>query len=221
MVPKATMIFLEGLKANNSREWFNDNKSSYLKALKDYEEMLERIISSVGIFDDEVVGLKAKETIFRIYRDVRFSNDKSPYKIHFGAFVAPGGRKSVSGGYYIHIEPQGSMLAGGAWRPEANNLKKIRKAIDLYQEEFLEIISEKEFKRWFDDLSTEDTLMRVPAGFDADSPVAKYLKLKSFTVGHGFSDKEIMSPDFEDKVVAGCRAMYRFNKFLYEAVEDK
>jgi len=220
MVSSAIMIFLEGLQANNTREWFNENKTSYLHALKCYEEVVEKIISSVEIFDDEVVGLKAKDTIFRIYRDVRFSHDKSPYKNHFGAFVAPGGRKGDAG-YYIHLEPGASMLAGGSWHPDAENLKKIRKAVDLFQEEFLEIVSEKAFKEWFGSVSTDDTLTQVPAGFNANSPVANYLKMKSFTVGHGFSNKEVLAPDFEAKLGAGCKAMFRFNKFLREAIEEK
>jgi len=221
MVPDATMIFLEGLTANNSREWFNSNKNSYLQALNGFESILERIIPAVSLFDNDVVGLNPKDTIFRIYRDVRFSHDKSPYKTHFGAFIAPGGRKSPGGGYYLHIEPGGSMLAGGAWRPEAVDLKKIRRAIDLYQEEFLEIISEKAFKFWFDEVSADDTLLRVPSGFNSDSPVANYLKMKSFTVGHGFSNSEVLAFDFEAKVVEGCRAMLRFNTFLREAIEEK
>lgn len=220
MVPNTIMIFLEGLTANNTRDWFNENKASYLKALTGYEELVERLISGIGIFDDDVVGLKPKDAIFRIYRDVRFSHDKSPYKNHFGAFVAKGGRKGDAG-YYIHIAPNASMLAGGVWRPEAVNLKKIRKAIDLYHEEFLEIINEKEFKKWFGQVDTDDSLTRVPSGYSLDSPVANYLKMKSFTVGHHFTNSEVSASDFESKVVEGCRAMFRFNQFLREAVEEK
>ena len=220
MVPNTIMIFLEGLTANNTRDWFNENKASYLKALTGYEELVERLISGIGIFDDDVVGLKPKDAIFRIYRDVRFSQDKSPYKNHFGAFVAKGGRKGDAG-YYIHIAPNASMLAGGVWRPEAVNLKKIRKAIDLYHEEFLEIINEKEFKKWFGQVDTNDSLTRVPSGYSLDSPVANYLKMKSFTVGHHFTNSEVSASDFESKVVEGSRAMFRFNQFLREAVEEK
>ncbi len=211
--------FLSDLQGNNNREWFAEHKASYQKALVEYEDMLGRIISLVGIFDKEVLGLNPKSSIFRIYRDVRFSNDKSPYKTHFGAFIAPGGRKSAGGGYYIHLAPGESMVAGGAWRPEPEHLKKIRRAIDFYHEEFLQIVGNSDFRLWFDNLSTEDTLMRVPAGFSADSPVADYLKLKSFTVGHGFTDKEVLAPNFEARLVDGCRAMFGLNKFLREAIE--
>ncbi len=220
MVPNAIMIFLNDLTANNTRVWFNENKSSYLVELSNYEELVERLISGISTFDDEVVGLMPKECVFRIYRDVRFSHDKQPYKNHFGAFVAPGGRKGDAG-YYIHIEPGASMIAGGVWRPDVVNIKKIRKAIDLYHEEFLEIVNEKEFKRWFGQVSAENTLTRVPSNFRSDSPVAHYLKMKSFTVGHIFSNKEVSALDFESNVVAGCAAMFRFNKFLREAIEEK
>jgi len=215
------MIFLEGLKANNSRDWFNENKDNYLLALKSYENVLERLISAVGFIDDDVLGLKSREAIFRIYRDVRFSQDKSPYKTHFGAFLARGGRKSPSAGYYIHLEAEGSVLAGGIWRPESENLKKIRRAIDLYQEEFLQIVSEKTFTQWFGKLSIDDALVRVPAGFSNDSPVANYLRKKSFTVGHPFSNREVLEPNFEQRVVEACQAMYRFNTFLREAIDEK
>ncbi|SDC36311.1 DUF2461 domain-containing protein [Williamwhitmania taraxaci] len=221
MVPKTVMIFLEGLKANNSRDWFNENKDNYLQALKSYDNILEQLISSVGLFDDEVVGLKPKDAIFRIYRDVRFSHDKSPYKTHFGAYLARGGRKSPSAGYYVHLEADGSVLAGGIWRPESENLKKIRRAIDLYHEEFLQIVSEKIFTKWFGKLSSDDALVRVPAGFSNDSPVANYLRMKSFTVGHTFTNRDVLEPNFEERVVEACRAMYRFNTFLREAIDEK
>ena len=105
----AIMNFLSDLQKNNNREWFINHKPTYQKALLDFEAILSRIISLVGIFDKEIVGLNPKACIFRIYRDVRFSNDKSPYKTHFGAFIAPGGRKNSEGGYYIHIAPGESM----------------------------------------------------------------------------------------------------------------
>jgi len=221
MVTNTIMIFLEGLKANNSRDWFNENKDNYLHALKNFENGLEQLISAIGFFDDEVVGLKPKDAIFRIYRDVRFSHDKSPYKTHFGAFLARGGRKSPSAGYYVHLESEGSVLAGGIWRPESDNLKKIRRAIDLYQEEFLQIVSENLFKQWFGTLSSDDALVRVPSGFSSDSPVANYLRMKSFTVGHTFSNREVLEPNFEERVVEACQAMCRFNTFLREAIEEK
>jgi len=215
----AIMNFLSDLQKNNNREWFINHKPTYQKALLYFEAILSRIISLVGIFDKEIVGLNPKACIFRIYRDVRFSNDKSPYKTHFGAFIAPGGRKNSEGGYYIHIAPGESMVAGGAWRPEPDHLKKIRRAIDYYHEEFLQIVGDKTFVQWFDNLSNEDRLVRLPAGFSADSPVANYLKLKSFTVGHSFTDNAVLSPHFEEQMVEGCRTMYPFTKFLREALE--
>ncbi|HUW06610.1 MAG TPA: DUF2461 domain-containing protein [Williamwhitmania sp.] len=211
--------FLSDLQKNNNREWFAEHKASYQKTLTGFENIMSRIISLVGMFDKEVVGLNPKACIFRIYRDVRFSNDKSPYKTHFGGFIAPGGRKSSGGGYYIHLGPGESMVAGGAWRPESEHLKKIRRAIDFYHEEFLQIVGDKDFSRWFDDLSNEDSLVRVPAGFSVDSPVAAYLKLKSFTVGRTFTNKEVFLPTFENQLVEGCRAMFGLNKFLREAIE--
>ncbi len=118
--------FLTELRENNYREWFQDNKKRY-DALKDgFTEEVQQLINRIGLFDPEIIGLEAKDCLFRIYRDIRFSPDKTPYKTHFGAYIARGGRSSERGGYYLHLEPGNSMLSGGVWMPPTPLLKKLR-----------------------------------------------------------------------------------------------
>lgn len=198
-VSNSTLQFLKDLNKNNNREWFSENKDRYLAAQANVAEFVELIIEETGKFDAEIQKLDAKKTMFRIYRDTRFSLDKTPYKTNFGASLGMGKGNRISG-YYLHIEPQKSFLAGGVYHPESAVLKQIRAEIAANQEEFLAILNQNEFRNNFRGLSVEDKLKRVPAGYDKDHPMAEFLKLKSFNVIHPISDEALMSetaaPDF-------------------------
>ena len=186
-ISPSTLQFLKTLEKNNNRDWFN-NKEIYLQAKEDVELFIESLIHEVAEFDEEILKLDPKKAVFRIYRDIRFSKNKTPYKKHFGASLGMKKGQKTSG-YYLHIEPRKSFLAGGIYSPDPSDLKKIRHEISASGEEFLAILENENFRNNFRGLSVEQKLQRVPAGFEKDHPMAEYLKLKSFTVSHPISDE--------------------------------
>ena len=140
MIQKPTIDFLKKIKTNNNRVWFEKNKSAFVAAKEDVEKNIDEIIVGIRKFDKRLpADLVAKKCVFRIYRDVRFSTDKRPYKNNLGASINPGGKMAVVPGYYIHIEPGRSFVGGGMWMPPAPELGKIRQEIDYNQKEFLKI----------------------------------------------------------------------------------
>lgn len=212
-----TLDFLENLAENNNREWFNENKSLYLQAKLDFENIVDVIISQASEFDASIKKLEAKNCGFRIYRDTRFSKDKTPYKINMGASLAAKGTKTLSNaGYYIHMEPQKSFVAGGVYITENKNLKAIREKISSESKRFLDIINKKSFAG---NLELQgEKLAKVPQGFSKENPMSEYLKYKQFTVIHPISDQELLSDNFITKVVNVFKEIYPFNCFLNEAI---
>ncbi|HEX8517433.1 MAG TPA: DUF2461 domain-containing protein, partial [Bacteroidia bacterium] len=136
MIQRSTLEFLAKLKKNNTKDWFDKNRKEYDSAKENYKEFLAELILNISKFDPAVKSLEPKDCMFRINRDIRFSNDKTPYKTNIGASIAPGGKKSDSAGYYIHIQPGASFLAGGVWHPEPPQLNAIRQEIDYNMDEF-------------------------------------------------------------------------------------
>ena len=212
-VSNSTLQFLKDLNKNNNREWFSENKDRYLAAQANVAEFVELLIEETGKFDAEIQKLDAKKAMFRIYRDTRFSLDKTPYKTNFGASLGMGKGNRISG-YYLHIEPQKSFLAGGVYHPESAVLKKIRAEIAANQEEFLAILNQNEFRNNFRGLSVEDKLKRVPAGYDKDHPMAEFLKLKSFNVIHPISDEALMSETAASDFTKVFKSIKPLNDFL-------
>ena len=216
-VNKETLNFLSTLEINNNREWFNENKHLYLEAKANVENVVNEIISEVAEFDQSVERLEAKNCIFRIYKDTRFSKDKTPYKNNLGASLVEKGPKTLNhAGYYIHLEPGKSFLAGGVYLTEPKNLKAIRTAISSDSEKFLKILNKKSFK---DILELQGTkLVKVPQGFDKEDPMGDYLKFKQFTVFHPLSDADVLDQDFVMNTVKVLKEIYPFNRFLNEAI---
>lgn len=212
-VSNSTLQFLKDLNKNNNREWFSENKDRYLAAQANVAEFVELLIEETGKFDAEIQKLDAKRAMFRIYRDTRFSLDKTPYKTNFGASLGMGKGNRISG-YYLHIEPQKSFLAGGVYHPESAVLKQIRAEIAANQEEFLAILNQNEFRNNFRGLSVEDKLKRVPAGYDKDHPMAEFLKLKSFNVIHPISDEALMSETAASDFTKVFKSIKPLNDFL-------
>ena len=134
--------FLKNLATNNNREWFQEHKDEYLKAQKEFEELLTAIIARISLFDESIVGIQAKDCTYRIYRDTRFSSDKTPYKIHLGGYINARGKKSEHCGYYVHIEHDNCMLAGGSWCLESKVLKAVRQSIYDNIDEYREIVED-------------------------------------------------------------------------------
>jgi uncharacterized protein (TIGR02453 family) len=217
MLEKSTE-FLRILKKNNDRTWFNDNKKLYTEAKQEFEHITELLIHEVSRYDRSIAGLTPKDCVFRIFRDVRFSADKSPYKTNFGAFLVPGGRKSVRAGYYIHIEPGESFVAGGIYMPPAPMLKAVRSNIVEHIDEFLEIINEPKLKKQFGELSGEK-LKKPPQGFPKDFPNVELLKFKSYGLIKMVSDLDIKQEHFVKEVVDLFRLMQPFITFLNESEE--
>lgn len=147
MIQKETIAFLKNLKKNNERDWFQANKKAFDAAQDNMTAFAGYLIGEIGKFDEGVAGLDPKACVFRIYRDTRFSKDKSPYKTNLGAYIAPGGRKSMLPGYYFHLEPGASFVAGGKHIPDGPELLKIRNAIVDNTPAFLEIVEKKSFQK--------------------------------------------------------------------------
>src|SRR6476620_9301501 len=154
MLKESTLKFLKGLKRNNNKAWFDKNRSAYEDARSDFEQFIQSVIDAHCRNDADLSDLKAKECLFRINRDIRFSKDKSPYKTNFGASMDRGGKKSGLAGYYFHLEPGRSFLGGGLWQPEPDKLKKVRQEIDYCFDEFKKLISSKKFSAIYGNLYT-------------------------------------------------------------------
>ncbi|MFT3919158.1 DUF2461 domain-containing protein [Cloacibacterium sp.] len=209
----STLQFLRTLEKNNNREWFNENKTTYQEAQQDVISFVEKLIEEMVVFDEEIGKADAKKSLFRIYRDTRFSKDKSPYKTNFGASLGMG-KGSQKAGYYLHIEPGKSFLAGGIYMPESSVLKEIRKEISAFGEEFLTIVEKDEFRNYFRGLSVEDKLKKVPQGFEKDDKMAEFLKLKHYIVTHPVSDEQLLNENAAKEFAKIYKAMKPLNDFL-------
>lgn len=210
---KTILDFLTELKQNNNREWFDQHKKEYLDVKYKHEVILEKVIEEISHFDPVTGKPEPKDCVFRIYRDIRFSADKLPYKTHLGAFIARGGRKSVRPGYYLHLEPGNSMIGGGIYMPQPDVLKKIRNEIYFDSGTFRRILEEKSFSKLFGSLY-EDKLLRNPKDFDADFVDIDLLRYKSYFVERYISDEQVLSDKFLPLVVDSCKAMIQFHLFL-------
>jgi len=214
---KNILPFLNVLKENNNRDWFQDYKKLYEVAREEVEDFVNYLIPQINIFDPAIGNLEAKKTMFRIYRDVRFSKDKTPYKTFFGAYIAPGGRKSIYAGYYLHIEPGGCFLAGGSHCPQAENLKKIRSEIYYNVDELKSIMKSSDFEKYFKGIEGEK-LKRPPVGFPKDFPDIELLKFKDFDLFHRFEDARLAVSDFNEFSLDVFSKMKPFNDFMNRAL---
>lgn len=214
-----TLSFLKNLKSNNNREWFEANKQTYLDAKEEYEVFVNKLIKGIVKSDKKIApDMMAKDCTFRIYKDVRFSKDKTPYKTNMGASINPGGKKSLVAGYYFHFEPGASFLAGGVYMPDPEMLQAIRQEIDYNPEPLMKIMRSAAFKKYFKGLDEEDKLKTAPKGFEKDHPNLELLKNKHFIVSHQLSDKALLAKDGEKEIIAGFKAMQPFLEYLREAV---
>ncbi len=214
----AVLPFIKQLKANNNKDWFDANKPKYLKAKEEFDVLVESLIKDLSKLDKHIsADMKAKDCTFRIYKDVRFSKDKVPYKTNMGASFNPGGKKSVIPGYYLHIEPDASFIAGGVYMPMPDALAAIRQEIDYNSDAFLKLFKTASFKTYFKGLDEIDSLKTAPKGYDKEHPMMEYLKHKHFIVSHALTDKQITAPNFANEIGKACKAMLPFISFLREA----
>jgi len=216
---ESVLEFLRKLKMNNDRDWFNDHKNEYLSARHDVEKFVDFLIPDLRKIEPKIGTITAKQTMFRIYRDVRFSKDKSPYKTNFGAYISPGGKKSNQAGHYVHFEPGGSFIAGGSYGPDGEVLKKIRTEILYNLEEFKTIVDNKKFREMFGDLRGA-RLVGPPQGFPRDFEGIEYLKFKDFTVFRQITDEQVLKPDFAQLTIETFKTMKPLNDFLNRAIVE-
>ena len=220
MLQPSTLTFLKSLKKNNNKPWFGENRDKYDAARSNFEELVNELLHKMVAFDPDMKDLEAKKCMFRINRDVRFSKNKTPYKVNISAYFSKGGKKSVNAGYYFQIQPDGkSFVGGGLWMPEATELKKVRQEIDYSFSEFKKIISNPVFKKQYGELEQEDKLVNVPKGYDKENPAADFLKLKSFVATKNISDEELLSPKFANEIIAAFKALMPLLKFMNRAFD--
>jgi uncharacterized protein (TIGR02453 family) len=218
MLEKKIMDFLWQLKENNTKEWFESQKKVYQEAKQNFKKFIGILILKIAEFDATVSYLKPKDCVFRIHRDTRFSKDKTPYKTNFGAYIVKNGKKSGNAGYYFHIEPESSFIAGGLHCPEPAALKEIRSEIYRNPHDFVAQIEDKAFKLTFDELWGE-RLNNLPRGFDKNFEYSELLKLKEYVAFKKIDDNEIFEPQFLDKIVDYFKVTSGFNLYLNKILE--
>ena len=218
MIKKSTLDFLTAIKKNNNREWFEKNKDRYIAAKDNVAEMIDAFLTEAVKFEKGFTNLTSKECVYRIYRDVRFSKDKKPYKNNLGASVNVGGKKAMNAGYYIHIEPGRAFIAGGMWMPQGDQFKMIRQEIDYNGKDIRAILKKKDFKSYYGELDQSYALKTSPKGYAKDHVDIDLLKLNSYIVIHKFTDAQVMKKDFPKQLAKGAKIMKPFLDFLNTAI---
>jgi len=221
MLQPTTIKFLKDLKNNNSKEWFDNNRKRYEAAKEDFSVIVTAIIQEFGKKDPSIQLLTAKECMFRINRDVRFSKNKSPYKTNMGASFSKGGKKSILAGYYFHCEPGQAFIGGGLWMPESDVVKKVRQEIDYCFDEFSKILKNKKFVAVYKGLEISDqtSLTREPKGYEKDNNAIQFIKLKSWLATVALTDADLTNKALVSKIVSAFEALQPFIEFLNRAIE--
>ena len=215
---KTILSFLSDLQKNNNKEWFNDNRKRYEESKEKMLFFTELMIQEISKFDDEIKYISPKDCLFRIFRDVRFSKDKQPYKTNIGSFITRDGRKGHRAGYYIHLEPGASFIGGGVWCPMPEPLKAIRSEVYDNAEGLKEIIQDKSFNRYYPAIMGEQ-LKTAPKGFPRDFEDIALLRHKSYAFGHELTDKIVKSDDFVATVVDAFHELHKANRFFNVAMD--
>ena len=222
LISPKTLAFLKSLKKNNNKPWFDENREKYIAAKEDFGVFVGLLLERMILFDADLKELSAKNCTFRINRDIRFSKNKTPYKINLSASFNKGGKKSVNAGYYFHVQPGGnSFVGGGLWMPEAIGLKKLRQEIDYCFPEFKKIINKNAFKLHYKELETDEKqmLVNIPKGYEKENPAAGFLRMKSFIATKDLSDEELLSPGLLNESVDALNALMPLVKFINRAFE--
>ena len=222
MFQPSTLNFLRQLAKNNNKVWLDKNRSNYLAAKNDFEDFVSSLIKKISLFDEDIKELEAKDCTFRLNRDIRFSKDKTPYKVNMGASLNRGGKKSLYAGYYFHLEPGNKSFAGGGlWMPMTPELKKVRQEIDYNLDEFRSILYNKKFMSHYAALEITDDvkLINLPRGYEKANPASDYLKLKSFVATKPVSDAELINSSLLTHTVKAFEALMPLVKFLNKSFE--
>jgi uncharacterized protein (TIGR02453 family) len=219
-----TLQFLTALKGNNNREWFHANKPEYVKVRKNFEDFSAVLLDNLKTFDKTLQNIEIKQCLFRIYRDVRFSPNKEPYKTHFGAYFAKnGGKNSHFAGYYFHLDPAESFFGGGIYMPLPEYLKAIRKEIYYQIEEFKAIIDAPVFNKYYNGIEEIEKLKKAPADFPKDFSDIELLKNKHFFASHYYNPQDACREDFIHFISTGLKTvkpLVDFVNFTIEGLKD-
>ena len=209
-------VFLKRIGSNNNRDWFTENKDEYVRQHEHMIEFADSLLNKLSVHDN-IETLSGKKSLYRIYRDVRFSKNKDPYKTHWaGGFKRA--TKQLRGGYYFHIQPGNkSMVGGGFWGPNKEDLLRIREDIAMDDYDLRSIISESNFIKTFETLKG-DQLKTAPKGFPKDHKAIDLLRFKQFVVIKNFSDKEVLSPDFDITINETFKAMRPFLDYMSDVL---
>lgn len=218
MVKAETLDFLKDLVENNNRDWFLEHKNIYEQARENVVEFAGELLQELSKTDPLVnAATDPKKCVMRIYRDVRFSKDKTPYKNNFGINFKTGvGNAEL--GYYLHIQPGKSFVGGGYWMPQAEHVKAIRQEIDYNGSVLNAIVNDASFIDNFSAFDQQEQLKNNPKGYDADHPYLNLLKLKSFAAVHPLSDKELMDKSAVKTAMQYLKKIYPLNNFLNQAL---
>ncbi|KIQ18823.1 hypothetical protein RT99_17555 [Flavobacterium sp. MEB061] len=221
MLTKESLQFLDDLKKNNNRDWFQDQKKRYEIFKKDYHQLVSDFLDVMKPLDPSLELLEVKNCTFRINRDIRFSKDKSPYKAHLGVWMSSGAKGANRSGYYVHIEKGASFIAGGFYSPESEDLKKVRKEIAFFHDDLEAILADKNFKKEFGslDISENNSLKSMPRGYEKDHPAIEFLKLKSFTATQKYDISEVTKKDFVAKMSQKLITLKPLNEFINRALD--
>ena len=223
---KETIGFLRDLSCNNNREWFAANKERYREVQARWHEWCGQLIRAVGQYDPDIARLDVKDCTYRIYRDTRFSTDKSPYKTHFGVFLSKGGKKSMHAGYYFHVGtglgkdyPHCHMMASGNYCYEPRVVRMLREDISFGWEAFKENVLDVADPSFRVDM--DGALKRVPKGYPADAPYADFMRLKSFSLITYLDNDFILKPGLVKRVSELFKTVKPFNDYINRAVDFK
>lgn len=210
--------YLDNLSQNNFKTWFDAHRADYETARKIFNDFIDYLIDELRM-SDNLQALSAKDCVTRIYRDIRFTRDKSPYHTNFSAIIAPGGKKSPEQGYYVSIQPHDqSLIAGGLYMPDPQQLERFRQAIDQDAAEFKDITVDPAFVEQFGKIEGE-RLKTAPKGYDRAHPEIELLQLKQVTAMHHTSDQQVLAVDFPEMALAVCRVMKPFVDYLNGVIQ--
>lgn len=222
MISSSTLTFLKSLKKNNNKAWFDKNRDKYLESKNNFEEFVTTLLQKMVLMDEDMKELVAKNCTFRINRDIRFSKNKTPYKINLSASFNRGGKKSIYAGYYFHLQPDGkSFVGGGLWMPESLDLKKLRQEIDYCFPEFKKIINAPAFKKHYGGLEKDEKqmLVNVPKGYDKENPAVDFLRRKSFVATKNIPDSDLLTSGLSNEIIQSFKALMPLVKFINRAFE--
>ncbi|RYF91523.1 MAG: DUF2461 domain-containing protein [Chitinophagaceae bacterium] len=220
MIKLGTLSFLKQLQVNNNKPWFDANKETYQVAREAFIQSVEDVLAGLQKLEPQLASQQAKQCIFRINRDVRFSKNKLPYKNNMSAYFNRDGKKGNGAGYYMHIEPGNSFAAAGIWAPEPADLGKIRQEIDYNLQEWLQLTGSSSFNKQFrEGLQASEKLVRPPKGYDEENPAIEFLKLKNFVVTRPFADEQILSKSFIKELMKAFETAKPLVDFVNRALD--